>query len=107
MNRRLTLGLAAIALLATGLPLSLMDSGSVLGAACIRVGLVTSAAWMAYDDLKKIAPWMLGAVLMGLAVVAWRPKLVVIVVPVLIAFWFLRPRASRSPGERPNRPPDQ
>jgi hypothetical protein len=99
MNRRATVGLIAIGLLAAGITLWLANSGEA-GAAFIRVGMVMLAVWLAYRDMQRIPVWMLGAGLMGLAIVAWRPKLIIIVLPVLIAFWFLRPRATRSPDAR-------
>jgi hypothetical protein len=95
MNRRLTLGLISVGLLVTGVVLFVVDRNHALSGPCIKVGLVTLAACIAYRDMEKVSLWMLGAALMAIAVVAWRPRSVVVVVPVLIAFWFLRPRTSK------------
>lgn len=92
MNRRLILGLISIGLLAVGGTLCYQDLNHPLGGPFLKVGLVTLVACIAYRDVEKVSIWTLGALLMALAVVAWRPRLVVVVIPVLIAFWFLRPR---------------
>ncbi len=89
----------AIGLLAAGITLWLSNFAEA-GAAFIRVGMVMLAVWLAYRDMQRIPVWMFGAGVMGLAIVAWRPKLIIIVLPVLVAFWFLRPRASRSSDAR-------
>ena len=92
MNRRLTLGLMSIGLLAVGGTLCYQDLNHPLGGPFLKVGLVTLAGCVAYRDVEKISLWTLGILLMALAVVAVRPRLIVLVIPVLIAFWFLRPR---------------
>ena len=86
MNRRNTVGLLAAGLLVAGITLFVADHTNAVAAACIRVGLLCAATWLAWRDVQRLSPWMIGPVLMAAAVVAWRPKLFVLVFPVLIAF---------------------
>lgn len=96
MNRRLLLGLIAVSLLATGVTLCIVDRNNAFGGPCIKVGLVSLAACIAYRDVERVPVWMLGALLLSVAIIAWRPRMVVIVVPALLALWFLRPRPEKT-----------
>ena len=64
--------------------------------ATVRIGLVLAAIWLAYPELKKIPGWLCAVLLVALAVVAIRPRLIVVVVPAVIAIWILRPRRPKS-----------
>jgi hypothetical protein len=65
---------------------------------CLRVGTLLLAIWLAYPQLHRISPIMLVSSLVGAIVVVCRPRLIVIVVPILVAIWFLRPRSPPSPA---------
>jgi hypothetical protein len=105
--RRTVLGLAAIALLVSGfaMHLTLSDANwQMFGAACIRVGLVLLAVWLAYAQLERMAktvsPLGLAVALLCLiiCVASPKPKLIVYFLPVLallailhVAGWFTKP----------------
>ena len=99
MNRTL-LGLCALALLfLAGVTLArgTDDSTSAsFAAGCLRVGLVLGAMWLALPQINRILAttprWLLVAMGIGLVVIIVRPILALIVVPALIALWFLGPR---------------
>jgi len=65
------------------------EEGSVrfLTAATGRVGLVMGAVWLAWPSLKKPARWLPPGIAMagviGLAVIAVRPTLILVVVPAI------------------------
>ena len=61
-----------------------------LAAVCLRMGVLMSSLWLAYPDLHRIPAWMWGGVITALAVVAWRPRLAILVVPLLAIVWTLR-----------------
>jgi len=60
--------------------------------ACTRLGPVLVILWFAYDDLQRVPRWLLPVVLIVLIVLAIRPKLLLLAVPVLVALAILRPR---------------
>jgi hypothetical protein len=93
MNRRRLIGWIAVGLLAVGGWRLTISTTDALAAACLRIGMLMFAVWLAYRDLEKIPPWLFVSSLCGLAVVMWRPALAVLVVPALCAFWLLRPRS--------------
>jgi hypothetical protein len=117
--RRILLGLISIVFLTAGIGvLSTNPDGNmlVLASACIRVGLVLGAVWLAYAQLEKIgqrvSPIGVVVALLCCIIVAARPKLLVYFLPVLIllallhiAGWFTKParngkksRVSRKPN---------
>ncbi len=87
--------IAGAALVLTG-----SDPESVLGAAAgsfVRIGLVLGAIWLALPQLQRIPLWFGQLLLVGAIAIAARPKLAVVVAPLILAIWFLRPRTkSRS-----------
>ena len=116
MKRHL-LGAFAVLLLATGI--LLLYSGptdnwsKMLAAACVRVGSVLAAGWIAFRQLsallERVPLWMMGVMGIGVVTVVARPRTAVVVVPGLIALWFLRPRRppSKSARASPRRAPSK
>lgn len=108
MKRHL-LGAFAVLLLATGI--LLLYSGptdnwsKMLAAACVRVGSVLAAGWIAFRQLsallERVPLWMMGVMGIGVVTVVARPRTAVVVVPGLIALWFLRPRRPPAKSARP------
>lgn len=101
------IGVVMLAAFGTG------DSGkSMLGAACLKVGLVLVALWLAFPQvlgvLRRWPPWILASVLVGGLIVILRPRALVLVLPILLvigaiqlASWLLPPtRRRRPPGHR-------
>jgi hypothetical protein len=62
--------------------------------ACLRPAIVMGLLWLALPQLSELPRWLtIAAVIAGLIVV-WRPRALLLVVPVLAAMWLLRPRRS-------------
>ena len=57
---------------------------------CIRVGALSAAAWLAYDDLQRLPGWILIAVPVVLVVAARWPRLLAALIPLLIIWTILR-----------------
>jgi uncharacterized membrane protein YgaE (UPF0421/DUF939 family) len=47
---------------------------------------------MAWDDLQRLPSWVLGTTLAALALVAFRPRLFLFLVPLIIVLAVIRPR---------------
>ena len=60
--------------------------------ACVRMGALTTALWMAWDDLQRLPRWILSTTLVALALVALRPKLFLVLVPLIVVLAIMRPR---------------
>ena len=70
-----------------------VQSGSFVAAMAIRVGLVLVALWWAYPELSRVPRWMYGVLLAGMVIIMIQPRMLVLVVPAVIAIWLLRPRS--------------
>jgi hypothetical protein len=101
---RPTVGLIALILLAGAayyrmFPPPSEDSVQVgLEGACVRLGIVMAALWLALPQLSRF-PWWIGvAVLLAVivAVLASKPRLFVYALPILVALWMTRRMAGAS-----------
>ncbi len=92
--QRHALGILAIVLLAVG-ALTYDGASAALGGTCLRIGMLLALGWLAYPQWRAIPLWMVGVLAAGTLVVLTRPKLIVIVLPVILALWLLRPRGAR------------
>ena len=97
----LTLGLLALALV---WPFVQPESDGTLPLGLPARGDRAGALWLAYPQVSRLPPWQVAGVTGAMAVIAARPKLVLIVlrpkvllvsIPLLVALWFLRPRKKR------------
>ena len=99
--RRHAIGIIAVLLLGTAGTLWLwpiVDDGSqVIGAACLRVGVLMAVLWIAYTDVQRIPAWVLGVVPVLMVLVALRPRLFPYVVPIVLFIAILRPRKKPKP----------
>ncbi|MBW3596462.1 MAG: hypothetical protein KY475_04210 [Planctomycetes bacterium] len=100
--RRTILGILAIISVLGGLLTLLMgppgetyETYLMLGASGLRIGLVLGAFWLAYPQLTRIPWWFVQALLAGTLVIAVKPKVAIIVLPLLIALWIVRPRKGK------------
>jgi hypothetical protein len=90
---RPTLGWIAIALLAASVALTLTGSESTfLRDGSARAGVVLGLVWLALPQLSGLPRSSLWGIAIAGAVVVWRPKLLLLVVPALVVMWLLRPR---------------
>ncbi len=102
-DRRQVIGLYALALLTVAaVHLFVQPSGYAwrpLVAACVRVGVMLFLVWLAYPDLKQSPPWLWASVLAAAVLVAWRPRLAAILIPVAVVIQVLR-KQTRSPVDK-------
>lgn len=96
---RPTVGLIALGLLLAAAALWVwpVGGGGDLGLrpACLRIGLVMGALWLALPQLQGLPGWLLRATAVAAIVIAWRPKLALVLVPLALAWLALRRRAPR------------
>ena len=69
-----------------------------LEAACWRVGALAAVIWLAYDQVKRMPGWLLGLLLAFLVIVALRPRVALLAIPIIVALAILRPRFGRREG---------
>ena len=98
--RRHAIGIIALVLLAAAGVLWLWpnEDNTLLGleAACWRVGALMGVLWVAYSDVQRIPAWILGVVPPLIVLLAWRPRLFLVVAPIILAIAILRPRSPRN-----------
>lgn len=103
--QRVLLAVAAAALTIAGLVMLFFDGAtySAAASACLRSGLVLGALALALPQVLRLLevapPWFLASAAVGLILIFRWPRSVAIVLPLLIALWFLGPR-SKSSGKR-------
>jgi hypothetical protein len=95
---RPTVGFIAIALAIGGLVLrAYFPDDAYVRDACWRPGLVMGLLWLALPQLVQLPRWMMISLLVSGLLVMWRPRVVLLALPLLAVMWFLRPRRSRRP----------
>lgn len=57
---------------------------------CWRGGLLTGAAWLAFDDVRRLPGWFLLTLPVLLIVAAKRPRLLLTLIPLLIVWTVIR-----------------
>ena len=101
---RPTLAALAIVLLCAGIYLSLAGGDDAfarsLNAACWRVGGLLIAIWIAHPQLAGWPAWLYLLLLVAAVMVAIRPRLALILVPLLLVTLWLRPRNKSAPPTR-------
>lgn len=105
--RRTILGILAIAFAVGGLLMLTIgppgESYLMMGSSGLRIGLVLGAFWLAYPQLSYVPWWFVQALLVGALVIAIRPRVAFIVLPLLVVVWLIRPR--KRPQEPPRKAP--
>jgi hypothetical protein len=97
--RRHAIGIISIVLLLSSVALLVWqrvepakDWRYALMGATVRVGVLMAVIWLAYSELKRLPAWMWGTLPILLAILAVRPRYLLIAVPVVIALAILKPR---------------
>lgn len=96
--QRILLAIVAAILTLTGVGLMGYDAAGYSAAAsvCLRSGLVLGALALALPQVQRLLevapPWYLACMAAGLFVIIRWPRMIGIVLPALIALWFLGPR---------------
>jgi hypothetical protein len=109
--KRHAVGVFSVLLLISGLSLYFWGSSDnntrMLAAACLRVGAVLAATWIAFRQVSvlfaRVPPWMMGLMGVGILTVVARPRTALYVVPGLILLYFLRPRVRKSAASSESR----
>jgi hypothetical protein len=97
MNR-LKLGLAAGLVLLVGVIVALQqpEGGAAFAGACIRVGMILAALWLAWPQIARYwgqtPRWLLIAAAVALVICVIHPMYALAAVPILALLWFLGPR---------------
>jgi hypothetical protein len=60
-----------------------------------RVGALLAVLWMAWPDVHRLPAWMLAFGPAVLAVIAFKPRTAIYLIPVLLAIALFRPRGRR------------
>ena len=90
---RPTLGWIALGLLSLGVVIWVwFPESSTLRDSCWRMALVLGLVWLALPQLSTLPRWAYVSAGVAAAIVLWRPKLLLLVVPALAVIWLLRPR---------------
>ena len=102
MTTRTKIGVIGIVLLVAGgylhwFPPEGLSNTDALESACLRVGFMMGALWLAYPELVKLPTWISAATFVATPIIAWRPRLALIILPVLLAVWILYPKKKKQP----------
>ena len=94
---RPTLGVITLLLFAVALYCHLFqgEAGTYVVGACVRVGAVLAALWLAHPQLKRMPRWAVITLLVSLLIISWKPKVLLVALPVLALLLLLRPRRAR------------
>jgi hypothetical protein len=107
---RPTVGIIALVLLigAVGLLFTSVEEAEVWRSACLRVGLLMAAVWLAHPHLKRLHPKLiLFGVLLGvivLVVALKHPVQIALLMAILLLLGYLRTKTS-VPAKDGGRPP--
>lgn len=109
MLHRPTVGIIAAGLLITWVTLGIWppawEGVAALQGACLRIGLVMGAFWIALPQLRPLPGWLVTLAAVLAVLIAWQPKRLIFLAPLVIVLWFLRPRkkttAKIRSGSRP------
>ena len=103
--RRTILGILALVSVIGGLLTLLLgppgETYLMIGASGLRIGLVLGAFWLAYPQLSRIPWWFVQAMLAAALVIAIRPKVAFLVLPLLLVLWIVRPRKGKGKATKP------
>jgi len=62
----------------------------------LKVGAVLGAVWLAFPQLEKIPLWLAGAIVGSLLMAAIFKKVAILLIPLAILIWLVRPRPKRT-----------
>lgn len=64
-------------------------------AALLRIGLVMGAVWIGYPQISKLPVWLATIGILSVLAVLLFKKAAIVLIPLLILIWLLRPRPSK------------
>ena len=99
LSKRSQIGLISLTALAVagGIWLFAEDQGyyGPVQAALLRIGLVMGAIWIGYPQISKLPIWLATIGIVSVLTILLFKKAAIIVIPLLILIWLLRPRPSK------------
>ena len=63
-----------------------------LMSACARLGPCMAVLWIAYPDVKRLPAWLWPTIPLLLAILAYKPRLFLIALPIVILMLIVRPK---------------
>ena len=111
--RRTLLGILSIVLLVVGLGMVIrLGIGTAVGSMCLRIGLVLGAIWLAFPQVdeisKRIPPWLIGTIALGIVIIAAAPRAFIVIAPVLVGIaivqfigWMFKPPKNLKRRKKP------
>lgn len=97
--RRTVVGIISLALLLGAVYFWFVPPESAamlnLEAAFRRVGLLMGAWWLAYEEIRRLPGWAWAAIPALIVVLAIRPRLFLVAIPVILALAILKPRLGK------------
>jgi hypothetical protein len=102
VKTRTKIGLIGLVLLTIGgylhwFPPEGISNTDALEAGGLRIGLVMLVLWLAYPELIKLPTWISAATFVATPIIAWRPKVALAILPVLLVAWLVYPRKKKKP----------
>ncbi|MEW4451455.1 hypothetical protein AB1L30_02105 [Bremerella sp. JC817] len=64
-------------------------------AALLRIGVVMAVVWLAFPQISKLPIWLATIGIGSVLAILVLKKAAIIVIPLLILIWFLRPRPAK------------
>jgi hypothetical protein len=67
-----------------------------VASSCLRIGTVTGILWLAQPQLKNMPRWLVAVSAVVLLVAMRWPRLLLVAVPLALAFWILSPWGAKA-----------
>ena len=65
-----------------------------------RVGIFLLFLWMAWPELERLPRWVYFVMPIMIIVAVWRPQMLIIVVPLALLYWYIRPKPESSQNSK-------
>ena len=99
LSKRSQIGIIAIVTLSASAAILLFaEDQAYYGpaqAALLRIGLVMGAVWIGYPQISKLPIWLATIGIVSVLSILLFKKAAIVVIPLLILIWLLRPRPSK------------
>lgn len=99
LSKRSQIGLISLTTLVAAVAIWLFaDDQSYYGpiqAVLLRIGLVMGAVWIGYPQISKLPIWLATIGIVSVLTVLLFKKAAIVVIPLFILIWLLRPRPSK------------
>ncbi len=69
--------------------------GTQIRAGCWRLGPLLIILWLAFPQVERVPAWLWVYIIIVLVLAAWKPKLLLIAIPIIVVLAVLKPRFGR------------